>query len=424
VDHFRQHDGQTYCENVPLSAIAERVGTPCYVYSQATLARHCKVLVEAFASYPTTLCYAVKANSNLTVLKEIFASGFGADVVSAGELERALLAGAAPEKIVFSGVGKQAHEIRKGIKAGIRSFNVESRDELALIEATAKEMKNVARISLRINPNIDARTNPAITTGLYSTKFGLAEDEAREIILSLRERPSLELVGIACHIGSQIVDLEPLQSAARRMASFAAEARAMGFPLRYLNAGGGLGIRYKNEVPPPVEAYAAALIQEIAQTGLELVVEPGRVLVGNIGVLLTRVLSVKKTPVKTFFIVDAAMNDLLRPSIYGSYHEILPVSTANGEECVLADIVGPICETGDFLGKDRTLPLARIGDLMFVRGCGAYSSSMASNYNSRPRAPEVLVSGDSTQIIRRRESLESLWAHELEPAPMPAKGRS
>ncbi len=418
MDHFLLKNDVYHCEDVPLPKLAAEIGTPAYVYSDATLTRHCRHFLDAFKSYPTLACFAVKALSNLSVLNRIAAEGFGADLVSRGELERALLAGVKPEKIVFSGVGKRDDEIERALDVGIMMFNVESGYELDRIAHLAKAKGKVASIALRVNPNIDAKTNEKISTGLYTTKFGLPEDELPELLGRIKNQKSLMLAGLGCHIGSQITELSPLGDAARRMAEIAKAIIAQGHALKYLDMGGGLGIRYKDEQPPSLEDYAQTVIKAVAPTGLHLIVEPGRVLVGNIGVLLTRVIGVKKTPARHFVVVDAAMNDLIRPTLYDSFHDILPVKVpAKGQPEVLCDFVGPVCETGDFLGKGRTLPLPKEGDLVMVRGCGAYASSMASQYNSRPRAPEILVTGATHRVVRTRETLESLWAGELDALP-------
>ncbi len=411
MDYFQYQADEAFCEGVPLQKLAEEVDTPAYIYSAATLDRHCRVLKETFKNYPTLLCYAVKANHNLTVLGRIFAAGFGADVVSVGELERALRAGVRSNEIVFSGVGKQAHEIERGLMAGILSFNVEYAGELDEIARLAAKFNRHAGISLRINPNIDAKTNPYIATGLYGTKFGIAESDAKPLLRSVKGSPHLRLLGLACHIGSQIVELGPFREAATRLVQLSRELMEEGFPLQTIDLGGGLGIRYKSEQPPPLEDYAATLLTQVESTGLKLLIEPGRAIVGNAGVLLTRVIGIKITAKKRFVIVDGAMNDLIRPSLYKSYHEILSVRRPTGTQS-LADVVGPICETSDFLGVDRQLPDLRAGDLLFVRGCGAYGSTMASNYNTRPRAAEVLVEGSTYSVIRRRESLQDLWVAE------------
>lgn len=413
MDFFQYKSGQLHCEDLRLADLADKYGTPSYIYSRATLLRHCRRLLKAFENYPTTACFAVKSNSNLTVLRTIFGEGFGADLVSAGELERSLKAGVAPEKIVFSGVGKLDHEIIDGLNADILSFNVESDFELRSIARLAKDAGKVARVSLRINPNIDAKTNEKIATGLYSTKFGIPETELAAHLAIVKDSPNLKLVGVACHIGSQITELSPLRDAATRMAQVAKDVVAAGFQLELVDMGGGLGIRYSSESTPELEDYASTLISAIKPTGLRLVIEPGRVLVGNIGILLSRVIGVKKTPQKNFVILDAAMNDLMRPTLYGSYHDIVPVNeTAANEEPQLCDFVGPICETGDYIGKDRSAPVPKAGDLFAVRGCGAYAAIMASNYNSRGIAPEIMIDGRDANIVRRRQKPAEIWQYE------------
>ncbi|MCX6129147.1 MAG: diaminopimelate decarboxylase [Proteobacteria bacterium] len=412
MDFFHSKDQQAFCENVALAEIAKAVGTPCYVYSRASLLQQAKRMLSAFANYPTLPCYAVKANSNLSVLREIFALGFGADIVSFGELQRSLIAGVDPKQLIYSGVGKRADEISAALRIGILAFNIESSAELEMIANLAAGLGLVAAVSLRVNPNIDAKTNPKITTGLFSTKFGLIEAEARAMAERIHALPSLRLIGVGCHIGSQIVDLAPLAEASRRLVSFAEALRERGHPLEFIDMGGGLGICYNDETPPTPEAYAEALLGAVRETGLKLLIEPGRVIVGNAGVLLSSVLSTKKTPAKNFLIVDAAMNDLIRPAMYDAYHDILPV-VERSDEKILIDVVGPICETGDYFGVDRLLPPCADGDLIYLRSAGAYGSSMASNYNSRPRAPEVLVDGRAFRVIRQRESLEDLWRLEL-----------
>ena len=411
MDYFQYQGNEVFCENIPLKRLAEETGTPAYIYSAATLDRHCRVLKEAFKDYPTLLCYAVKANHNLTILRRIFAAGFGADVVSIGELERSLRAGARPNEIVFSGVGKQVNEIERGLTAGILSFNVEYAGELEEIARLAAKVDQQVGISLRINPNIDAKTNPYIATGLYSTKFGLAEIDAKELLRSVQSNPHLKILGLACHIGSQITELGPFREAATRLVQLSRELMEEGFALQTIDLGGGLGVRYLSEEPPALEDYAATLLAQVKETGLKLLIEPGRAIVAHAGVLLTRVIGIKITAKKRFVIVDAAMNDLIRPSLYQAYHEILPVRRSSGTDSP-ADVVGPICETSDFLGRDRQLPELKAGDLLFVRGCGAYGSTMASNYNTRARAPEVLVEGSKYSIIRKREELSDLWSAE------------
>ncbi len=420
MDYFQNRDGQVYCEGVGLDRLAHQCGTPLYVYSRATLARHCQELVKSFAGYPTLACYAVKANSNLSVLREIFSHGLGADLVSIGELERSLAAGVAPDRIVFSGVGKRDEEIERALQVGILSFNVESGYELQAIARIAKRLGKVAPVTLRVNPNVDAKTIEKINTGLYTTKFGLPEAEVMQLAAGMRGDASLSLVGVGCHIGSQILDLEPMAAAARRMVAIAGQMQQAGAKLKYLNMGGGLGIRYANESPPVLADYAKTLVSAIKPTGLDLIIEPGRVLVGNVGVLLSRVVGVKSTPAKHFVVLDAAMNDLIRPSLYDAYHAIEPVqSVPAGRREALVDFVGPVCETGDFLGKDRRVPLPEAGELYFIRGAGAYAASMASQYNTRPRAAEVMVDGERYRIVKPRESLAALLAEERAALPPP-----
>lgn len=407
MDFFNKKGGEYCCEDVKLAEIAMDVGTPCYVYSAETLRRHLTALKEAFSRYPTHLCFAVKSNCNLSILREIFSHDFGADLVSVGELEKALKAGVDTSKVVFSGVGKQRHEVRRALEVGILGFNVESSFELKMIQEVAENLNLVAPVNLRINPNIEAPTNPKIATGMYSSKFGIPESEALQLASDIKLLSHVELVGVACHIGSQMTDLEPLKEAAQRATEFAMKLIENGHSLRVIDMGGGLGIRYGSEEPPPLKEYADILIDEVEKTGLTLVIEPGRVIMGNVGVLLCSTIGVKSTPEKNFLVVDGAMNDLIRPSMYSSYHNILPVCAGDGEE--LFDVVGPICESSDFFGKDRKLPRLSEGDLIFVKSSGAYGSVMTSNYNSRARPAEVLVDGSEWKVIRRREEMSALW---------------
>ena len=412
MDHFTFKGSKAYCEDVSVEDIAREVGTPTYVYSKSTLVRHLGAIKDAFSSYPTLPCFAVKANSNINMLKEIFSHGFGGDLVSLGELKRAEMAGVDPKKVVFSGVGKRPDEIAAAMEFGILSFNVESEFELHMIRDIAKQKGLQAPICLRINPNIDAKTNPKITTGMFSTKFGIVEDEAYNLAEMIKNDPNLQLIGLACHIGSQITDLKPLEEAALRMSDMCLRLKERGHQLKVLNMGGGLGIRYKDEIPPEPSAYGATLISAVKKTGLQLIIEPGRVLMGNVGVLLCQVVGMKKTPSKTFVVVDGAMNDLIRPSMYDSFHEIV-LSDRDGGETGVVDVVGPICESGDYFAKDREMVVPKQGELLMVRGCGAYASTMASNYNSRPRAAEVLVDGTEYREIKRRETMDQLWQGEI-----------
>ena len=419
MNHFQVQDGELYCEDVPLAKIAEKVGTPTYVYSHATLTRHFKVFDEAFAARKHLVCFSVKANSNLAILATLFGQGAGADIVSGGELFRALRAGCDPKKIVFSGVGKRDDEIEQALRTNILCFNVESHEELLCVERVAKRVGTKAPISLRVNPDVDAETHPYIATGLKKNKFGLPVGTAifeYELAVSL---PNIEVVGIDCHIGSQLTKTAPFRDAISRIATLASELVSRGVPLRLLDVGGGLGIPYDEaaEAPPSPDDYGQAIdeaTRPFAKLGLTLVMEPGRVIVGNAGILLTRVLYRKPTDAKNFAIVDAAFNDLIRPAFYQSHHEIRPVTPR--DETWTCDVVGPICETGDFLARDRVLPKPEPGDLWAVMSAGAYGFTMASNYNTRPRAAEVLVSGDRFDVVRKRETLEQMVAGEEIPS--------
>ncbi len=404
-------NGEAALETVKLSHVADKVGTPVYVYSKQALKQTTRALKNAFRSHPTLPCYAVKANGNLSVLREIFAEGFGADVVSAGEFERALIGGARPDEIVFSGVGKTDAEMEQALKAGILTFNVESLDELDRLAAVGVRTGKPVPICLRINPNIDAKTNPYIATGLYTTKFGIAESDLGAALDRVRAHKGLRLRGLDTHIGSQITELGPFAEMASRMAELSVKVRDQGFPLDLIDLGGGLGIRYDDEAVPSAEAYAETLLKAVKPTGLRLVLEPGRWIVGNAGVLVTRVIGTKQTPAKKFLIVDAAMNDLARPALYEAFHSVNPAKE-NAWSNELGDVVGPICESGDFLAKDRKLPDAKAGDLLVIGSCGAYASSMASRYNCRPLSPEVLVDGDAFRIVRPRETVASQWQAE------------
>lgn len=409
---FETKSGILFCESVSIEEIAAKVGTPAYVYSKSTLVGNAKAMKKAFDSYPTLPCFAVKANSNLSLLKEIFGQGFGADIVSVGELERSLTAGVRRNEIIYSSIGKREDEIVRALNADILSFNVESVSELAQINQISKQMNRKAPVSLRINPDIDAKTHPYIATGLYTTKFGITEKELKGTVEVLKSSPFIELVGISTHIGSQITTLKPFADAARRMSKIAAEFKDAGFNLKFIDMGGGLGIRYKNEKVPTFQQYADTLIKAITPTGLKLLIEPGRSIVGHSGILVTTVLGIKKTPKKTFVVVDAAMNDLMRPVLYEAYHEITPVKKTSGRT-VTVDIVGPICETGDCFAGKRKITETTPGELLAIHQAGAYGFSMASNYNTRCRPVEVLVDENRLKVVRQRERLESLWALEL-----------
>ncbi len=415
MHHFAYQDGQLLAEGVSLDQIARQVGTPTYVYSQATLTRHFQAFSQAFDGLDTLICFAVKANTNRAVMG-IFASlGGGADIVSGGELYRALAAGVQPERIVYSGVGKSEAEMEAALKAGILMFNLESVQELAVLDQVAGRLGVKAPVSLRVNPDVDAQTHPKITTGLAKNKFGLDVELAREQYRVMAGLKNLAVKGVSCHIGSQLTDVRPFADALERLAALIEGLRQDGQELQVLDLGGGLGITYNDEEPPNPAQYAAALKETVGRLGLKLVLEPGRVLVGNAGLLLSRVLYTKQTPAKRFIIVDAGMNDLIRPSFYDSYHGIWPVRQQAGRETVIADVVGPICETGDFLARERELPAFERGELMAVMSAGAYGFAMSSNYNSRPRAAEVLVNKDRYAVVRQRESYEDLCRGESLP---------
>ncbi len=418
MHHFEYQGDDLYCEGVALQTIAEQVGTPTYVYSYATLERHFQVFDQAFGGRPHTVCFSMKANSNLAVLRTLVALGAGVDIVSGGELFRALKVGADPKKIVFSGVGKREEEIEFALKTGILTFNVESHMELVAIERVAARIGQRAPISLRVNPDVDAETHPYISTGLKKNKFGIPVPEARQEYGFAKSQPHLEVVGIDCHIGSQLTKVAPFRDAIGRVAALCRDLQSDGIALRYLDIGGGLGIPYDQEEPPAPAEYARAIQEALdAFRGLDLTLlcEPGRVIVGNAGVLLTRVLYLKQGEIKNFVIVDAAFNDLIRPAFYDSFHGLRPVRRGETKTWI-ADVVGPICETGDFLARDREIKRCQPGDLLAVMSAGAYGFTMASNYNSRPRAAEVLVRGDQFAVVRQRESLEDLIRGEAVPS--------
>ncbi|MGD0946093.1 MAG: diaminopimelate decarboxylase [Candidatus Binatia bacterium] len=407
MHHFQERNGELYAEGVPLSAVAERAGTPCYVYSLATLRRHFRVFDEAFESIPHLVCFSVKANSNLAVLRTFAREGSGFDIVSGGELFRALKAGADPGKIVFSGVGKTAGEIRCALAAGILMLNVESPGELDAINSVAGQLGAKARVALRVNPDVDPKTHPYISTGLKKSKFGIDIQRSLEDYRRARSLPHIEVVGVDCHIGSQLTTVPPFVDALERIHDLVGRLQAENFQIRYLDMGGGLGITYNDEKPPEPHHYGGALTEGLRDLDVTLLLEPGRVIVGNAGILLTRVLYLKSTNEKNFVVVDGGMNDLIRPALYGSYQAVQPVRPRNGTRFT-ADVVGPVCESGDFFAKDRDLPAIEPGDLLAVMSAGAYGFVMASNYNTRPRPPEVLVDGEQLHIVRARETLEDL----------------
>lgn len=413
---FDYRDGELYCEKVPVSRIAKEVGTPCYVYSHATLVRHFRAYDGAFQAVPHIVAFAMKANSNLAILRLMASEGSGVDIVSGGELFRALKAGVPPSKIVFAGVGKNADEIRDALKADILMFNVESSAELRAIDEVAAQMGRKARVALRINPDIDPKTHPYISTGLKKSKFGIAAERALEEFKLASSLAHIQVVGVHKHIGSQLTEVTPFVEALKKVLKLVEGLKAAGIGIQYINIGGGLGITYADETPPRPQDLADAISPLVSDLGLTLIMEPGRVIVGNAGILVTKVLYTKEGEAKRFMIVDAAMNDLIRPSLYGAYHEIRPLhqSAASGHKRTV-DIVGPVCESGDFLAKDRPMPEAKPGDLLAVMSAGAYGFVMSSNYNSRPRIPEVLVRDAEMHVIRARESYEDLVRGERIP---------
>ncbi len=413
MDYFNYRGSDLYAEDVAVSEIAKAVGTPCYVYSKATLLRHFHAYADALTDIPHLVCFGMKANSNLAILELLAEAGAGFDIVSVGELERVLAAGGDPAKIVFSGVGKQRHEMQRALEVGIHCFNVESLAELDQLNAVALDLGTVAPVSLRINPDVDPKTHPYISTGLNGSKFGIAHKDTLMAYRHAASLPGLNPIGIDCHIGSQLTDIAPLLEALDKLIELVASLKADGIDLHHIDLGGGLGVPYQDETPPHPSEYMTAVKAKIADTGLTLVLEPGRSIAANAGIFVTEAILTKTNQDHHFVVVDGAMNDLIRPSLYGAWQNIIPVSTAphDGQVEASFDVVGPVCESGDFLGKARTLRVGA-GDLLAVRSAGAYGFVMASNYNTRPRAPEVLVDGDQMHVIRERETLESLWALE------------
>jgi len=415
MHHFDYRDHQLYCEEVPVARIAEAVGTPFYLYSHATLARHFTVFKASFAGADPLICYSAKANSSQALLTLFRQWGSGLDIVSGGELHRGLKAGFDPRRIVYSGVGKRVDEIDAAIGADILAFNIESLDELALIDARAGALNRRARVAMRVNPDVDPKTHPYISTGLKQNKFGIDIDTALEGYRQARRMPNIDIVGVDCHLGSQITSVEPFEQALAGLKALLQALHGENIPVQYLDMGGGLGIAYHDETPPEPKAYARPILKAIKGTGLSLILEPGRVIVGNAGILVTRVLYRKRAGGKKFVIVDAGMNDLIRPTLYRAYHAIEPVTRRPGET-ITADVVGPICESGDFLALERPMVDAAPGDLLAVMSAGAYGFVMSSNYCSRTRAAEVLVAGERFDLIRRRETLDDLVAGEQVPA--------
>lgn len=405
---FAYRGGELYCEDVSLAQLAAAAGTPCYVYAGAAILRNFLAYENAFGSQPHLVCYAVKANSNLAILKLLAEAGAGFDIVSSGELFRVLHAGGDPAKVVFSGAGKRDEEIRYALERGIHSFNCESEQELGRISAAAALLRVKPKVALRVNPDVNAETHPYISTGLREHKFGISITEVEEVYEAARRLPNLDVDGVSCHIGSQLLDMAPVMEAVDRLLSLVERLRRRGFAIRTLDLGGGLGVAYRpGEEAPGIAGFVREVCAKAAGHGLTLMMEPGRSVVGEAGVLLTRVLYRKRNGNKNFVIVDAAMNDLIRPTLYQAHHEILPIS--NGQERhITADIVGPVCETGDFFARDREIPDVQPGDLLALTTAGAYGFVQASNYNARLRAAEILVSGDTWRTVRERESYEDL----------------
>jgi diaminopimelate decarboxylase len=411
MNYFSYKDNQLFAEDVAVSDLAARLGTPLYIYSARTLRRHYRVLSDAFKGTDSLICFAMKALSNLSILKLFNDLGAGFDIVSVGELMRCIRAGADPGKIVFSGVGKTDEEIEAALKAKILMINVESRPELHRVSVVAQRIGLQAPVSLRVNPDLDPGTHPHISTGHRDSKFGIPLSQVDEYYAEARGLKNLELAGLSTHIGSQITETAPFAEAGEKVAKIVNGLRTQGIALKYLDLGGGLGIPYQEEPPSPAQ-YSAALLAPLRNIGLKIIIEPGRVLVGNAGILATRVLYVKETDVKRFIVVDGAMNDLLRPVLYEAYHELIPVVRRAGTERQTADVVGPVCESGDFFARERELPLVDSGDLIAVMSAGAYGFVMASNYNSRPRAAEVLVNGAEVHVIRERDTFEDIIRNE------------
>lgn len=411
MDFFNYRQQQLCAEDVSVAEIAAEFGTPCYVYSRATLERHWRAFDDAFNDHAHLICYAVKANSNLAILNLLARLGSGFDIVSIGEMQRVLAAGGKPEKMVFSGVGKREDEILAALKVGIRCFNVEVSGELDRINRLAKTLDVIAPVSFRVNPDVDAKTHPYISTGLKENKFGIDIEQAIHEYRRAAQMTHIKVVGIDCHIGSQLTEAAPFLDALDRVLALVDQLQSEGISLQHLDLGGGLGICYRDEQPPSPADYVSALLQKLGHRDYEIMLEPGRAIVGNAGILLTKVEYLKPSAGKNFAIVDAAMNDLVRPSLYNAWQNIIPVNANSSAEQHVWDIVGPVCETGDFLGKNRELKIIP-GDLLAVRSAGAYGFTMSSNYNSRPRPAEVMVDGDQVHLIRARESLQHLWAGE------------
>lgn len=411
MDYFNYQNDELFVEDVSVQDIVYQHGSPCYIYSRATLERHWQAFDNAFGQHPHLICYAVKANSNLAVLNILARLGSGFDIVSLGELERVIAAGGDPKKIVFSGVGKREDEILAALKTGIRCFNVEVSGELDRINVLAEQLEMVAPVSFRVNPDVDAKTHPYISTGLKENKFGITFDEALNEYRRAAAMPNIKVVGIDCHIGSQLTEISPFLDALDRILALVEALTAEGIHLHHIDLGGGLGICYKDEQPPQPSDYIRAILARLGNQPFEILLEPGRAIAGNAGILVTQVEYLKTTPHKNFAIVDAAMNDLVRPSLYDAWQDIIPVTRQSDAPEQHWDIVGPVCETGDFLGKDRVLKLKQY-DLLAIRSSGAYGFSMSSNYNSRQRCAEIMVDGTKVRVVRDRERISHLWAGE------------
>lgn len=420
MDHFNYRDGQLCAEDVKVADIAAEHGTPCYVYSRATLERHWHAFNDAIGEQDHLVCYAIKANSNLAILNLFARLGSGFDIVSRGELERVLRAGGDPQKIVFSGVGKTGDEIRYALDIGIRCFNVESEAELERLQDIAADMNTMAPVSLRVNPDVDAQTHPYISTGLKENKFGIDVETAERVYLCAAGMPNIDVQGIDCHIGSQLLTLSPFIDALDRLLNLAEKLETQGVRIRHLDIGGGLGVNYKDDQPPQPAEYMQQLFADERLRKYEILIEPGRAIAANAGVLVTAVEYLKHADYKNFAVVDAAMNDLLRPSLYSAWQAIIPVQPREGD-AKFYDVVGPICETGDFLGKERELNIAA-GDLLAIRSAGAYGFTMSSNYNSRPRVPEIMVDGEQVYVVRSRETIDDLMRGEQLLPVSPAGG--
>ncbi|MGZ8238365.1 MAG: diaminopimelate decarboxylase [Methylobacter sp.] len=411
MDYFNYRNDELFAEDVAVQDIVYKYGSPCYIYSRATLERHWNAFDRAFGEQPHLICYAVKANSNIAILNLLARLGSGFDIVSLGELERVITAGGDPKKIVFSGVGKREDEILAALKIGIRCFNIEVSGELDRINRLAGQLGVIAPVSFRVNPNVDAKTHPYISTGLKENKFGIDIQQALTEYRRAAAMPHINVTGIDCHIGSQLTETRPFLDALDKILDLVSALEAEGIKLHHLDLGGGLGICYKDERPPEPAEYIQAILARLGKTDFEILLEPGRAIVGNAGILVTQVEYLKPTDHKNFAIVDAAMNDLVRPSLYSSWQNIIPVNLKSNAAETTWDIVGPVCETGDFLGKERPLKIAE-GDLLAIRSSGAYGFTMSSNYNSRPRLAELIVDGNNLHVIRERETIAQLWAGE------------